>query len=272
MALRIVFFKCRNALGLFQRQANVIKAVEQAMFAEGIYVELDHTAVWSADFLRHQINCDCGIGAASGVVHEQLQLVRRYDNRQNAVLETVVVEDVGKACRDDTADAKIQQGPGRVFTAGAATEIVPGHQDFGFAIGLLVENKFWQFHAFLGVAHFIKQGFAQSRAQNGFQELLGNDHVGVDIDDIEGGCNTGQGFKFLHDLFLQIRHPSPFGEGQGWGGAALPLLKFLFWPEGPTPAPPQTGRGEEKGFLRHQVYAFRFIGADHQVEVLHGSA
>src|SRR3712207_8927519 len=47
----------------------------------------------------------------------------RDRDRQDAVLEAVVVKNVGEAGRDDAADAEIEQGPGRVLARRAAPEI-----------------------------------------------------------------------------------------------------------------------------------------------------
>ena len=102
-----------------------------------------------------------------------------------------------------------------MFTRRATTEVVTSHENLGLAIGFFVEDEFRQLNAILGVTHFIEQGFAETGSQNGFQELLGNDHVGVDVDDVEGGCNTGEGFEFLHVGLSPGLHPSPFGRGRG---------------------------------------------------------
>ena len=48
-------------------------------------------------------------------------------DRQDTVLEAVIVENVGEASRDDAADAKIQQRPWRVLTRGPASEIIARH-------------------------------------------------------------------------------------------------------------------------------------------------
>ena len=69
------------------------------------------------------------VGAALGIVHQLVDVFLRQHDRQDAVLEAVVEEDVGEAGRDDAADAEVLQRPGRVLARRAAAEIVAGDQD-----------------------------------------------------------------------------------------------------------------------------------------------
>src|SRR6267154_870418 len=57
-------------------EPDVVEAVEQAMLAVGVDLELDHAAVGAADFLLLEIDRERGIGAAVGVVEEFLQVLR----------------------------------------------------------------------------------------------------------------------------------------------------------------------------------------------------
>jgi hypothetical protein len=93
------------------------------------------------DFLRFQIDGHRGVGAATGVIHQLVEVFLADDDRQNAVLEAVVVEDVGEAGGDHAADAEIEQRPGRVLARGAAAEIVAGDEDLRIAPGRLLSTK-----------------------------------------------------------------------------------------------------------------------------------
>src|SRR5262245_56294935 len=55
---------------LAQREPDVVEAVQQAVFPEGIDVELDHAAVGARDFLPLEIDRDCGVGALLGIMHQ----------------------------------------------------------------------------------------------------------------------------------------------------------------------------------------------------------
>src|ERR1051326_3304040 len=113
----------RNLVLAQHGQADIVSTIEQALFAERIDLELDAAAVGTANFLRFQVDGDAGIGAALGVVHQLVDFGLRQRDRQDAVLETIAIEDVGKAGSDDTADAEIQQRPRRMLARGTAAEI-----------------------------------------------------------------------------------------------------------------------------------------------------
>src|SRR6266851_9065573 len=81
---------------LHHGEPDVVEAVEQAMLAVRVDLELDHAAVRTADFLLREIDAERRIGAAVGVVEQFLQILRRDLDRQHAVLEAVVVEDVAE--------------------------------------------------------------------------------------------------------------------------------------------------------------------------------
>ena len=80
----------------------------------------------------------------------------------------------------------------------AAAEIVAGDQDLGFAIGRLVEHEVGVLAAVVLVAHLGEQAFAEPGALDGLQILLGDDHVGVDIDDPQRRGDAFQRGEFVH--------------------------------------------------------------------------
>ena len=114
-------------------------------------------------------------------------------------LEAVVVEDVGEILGDDAADAEIEQCPGGMLAARAAAEVRAGDQDLGVLVGRLVEDEI----LLLAVgrpAHFVEQTVLEAGALDGLQELLGNDHVGVDIDHGQRCCHAAQRGEFFHEI------------------------------------------------------------------------
>ena len=54
---------------------------------------------------------------------EFVHLGIRQSDGQDAILEAIVIKDVGKARRDDHSEAVIEQRPGRVFATRTAAEI-----------------------------------------------------------------------------------------------------------------------------------------------------
>jgi hypothetical protein len=56
------------------------------------------------------------------------------------------------------------------------------------AIGGLVQHEIGDFLPVLRVAHLVEQVLAQTRPLDRLQELLGDDHVGVDVDQRHGAA------------------------------------------------------------------------------------
>ena len=134
------------------------------MLAERVEVELDRAAIGAADFLPGEIDRQRRVGAALGVVEKLGEILGRHRDRQNAVLETVVVENVGERGRDHAADAEIEERPRRVLARGAAAEIVAGHQNLGLAVGRLVEDEVGILAAVVLIAKLREQALAEAGA------------------------------------------------------------------------------------------------------------
>src|SRR5262249_1568737 len=81
---------------LLLRQSDVIKSIEQAMLAVRVDFEMDDTAVRATDFLLLEIDCQCCVGAALGIVEQLLEIFGRHADRQQAILEAVIIEDVAE--------------------------------------------------------------------------------------------------------------------------------------------------------------------------------
>ena len=126
------------------------------------------------------------------------EIFARDPDRQDAVLEAIVVEDVGEVGRDHAADAEVEQRPGRVLARRAAAEIVAGDDDRRLSVGGLVENEVGVLGAILAIAHFGEQTRAEAGALDRLEILLGDDHVGVDIVDRHRRRDPGQCRKLVH--------------------------------------------------------------------------
>src|SRR5262249_52779780 len=85
--------EARDLGRLLHGQPDVVEAVEQAALAVGIDLEPHHAAVGPADLLLFEVDGQRRVGAAVGVVEQLLQVLGRDPDRQDAVLEAVVVED-----------------------------------------------------------------------------------------------------------------------------------------------------------------------------------
>ena len=85
-----------------------------------------------------------------------------------------------------------------MLAARAAAEIVAGDQHLGVAIGRLVEDEVRIFAAVVLVALLREQALAEAGALDGLQILLRDDHVGVDIDDLQRRRDAFQRGELVH--------------------------------------------------------------------------
>ena len=79
------------------------------MLAVFVDCKRDNAPVWPSNFLGFKIDSQSGVGATIGIVHQLFKFLRRDLDWQDAVLEAIVVKDVGKTRRNYAADAEVQQ-------------------------------------------------------------------------------------------------------------------------------------------------------------------
>ena len=72
---------------LLLSEADIVEAVEQAMLAVRVDVEMNDTAIGTTDFLLLEIDRQRRVGAALSVVEKFFKIFRGRPNRQHAVLE-----------------------------------------------------------------------------------------------------------------------------------------------------------------------------------------
>jgi hypothetical protein len=196
--------ECLDVLGLLERKPDIVEPFHQAALAERVDVELDHAAIRASDLLRAKVDGDHRVGAARGIVDQLIDLLLRERDRQDAVLEAVVVEDVGEGRRDDAAEAEIEQRPWRVLAGGAAAEILPCDQDRRLGVRLPVQHEVGQRRALLVIAKLGEQALAEPGALDGLEVLLGDDHVGIDIDHGQMSGDPGQRGEFFRGMLLSL--------------------------------------------------------------------
>src|SRR5580700_2572583 len=114
---------------VLQRLADVVQPVEQRVFSERIDIEVDFLAVRPDDDLAGKVDGDPRVAAELGIVDKLVAHRARQADRQDAILGTVVVEDVAEARSDHATDAEVQQRPRRVLARRPAAEILVRDDD-----------------------------------------------------------------------------------------------------------------------------------------------
>src|SRR5262249_36169622 len=103
--------------------------IDQTMAAERLDVKGVGESVVVPDGLRLQIDAQLVGGVLRRPLKKFLNLLVRQHNWQHAVLETVVVEDVGKTGGDYHSEAIVIQRPRRMSGAGPAAEVRSGQEN-----------------------------------------------------------------------------------------------------------------------------------------------
>jgi hypothetical protein len=171
------------------------------------------------DDLAFEVNGELVPSRSVGV--KSLEIGRREDDRQHAVLEaavqgkvtivrqpsilgnfssphatsnSLVVENVGKRRRSDTPDPKVVDRPRRVFSRTSTPKVGSRtDQDLGPPKRFLVEHKVWVLLLGLWVVTvFVERSLAQPGPLERLQELLGDDHVRVNVGGGHGRGDSGE--------------------------------------------------------------------------------
>src|SRR5690606_21881387 len=238
---------------LLQGQADVVQAVEQAVLAEGVHLEAVLHAIGAGDRLRRQVHGQ-GVALAGFALAEQLvDLGVGQHDRQQAVLEAVVVEDVGEAGRDDRAEAILVQRPRRVLARGAAAEVLARQQHAGALVAREVEHEVRVDRpraavlprlAHVQVAPLVEQVRAEAGALDRLEELLGDDLVGVDVGAVQRGDQAGVGGEGFHWRFPQAWTSSRTSTKWPATAAAAAIAGLTRWVRPPAPWRPSKLRLE----------------------------
>ncbi len=124
-----------------QRPADVVQPLKQGMLFEIIDLKMQDLPARSSDRLRRQVNVQGVAFAGLDLGKELLDNSIIEGHRQDAVIEAVVIEYVGKAGGDEAAEAIFQDRPRRVFARGAAAEVITCQQDAHTLVARLVEHE-----------------------------------------------------------------------------------------------------------------------------------
>src|SRR6185503_5745043 len=163
-----------------QREADLVEPVEQAVLAERSDVEAEALrAVEGRHALPLEVDPQPEAGERNRIVEQLVDFGFRQRDRQEAVLQRVVLEDLAERGRDHGAEAVIAQRPRRVLARGADAEVPAREQDLRALVARLVQDEL-RILAPRGEA-----GVAEAGALDRLQVLLRDDLVGVDVGAVE---------------------------------------------------------------------------------------
>src|SRR5690606_229469 len=145
--------------------------------AERVNLEGQLSAIWLDHHLPRQVNFQLIPGCGFHFLEQGRNLFFGKNNWKEAVLETIVEENVGVRRRNNRPEPVLQQRPGSMLTAGAAAEVLARQKNGGALIARLIQHEIgvqWTLavvHARLTViqiAQFIEQIGPESGALDGF--------------------------------------------------------------------------------------------------------
>src|SRR5512133_65595 len=167
----------RDGLLLREEEAELVDAVHEAVAGEALDLEGRLRAVGERDGLLAEV--DRHLLARRG---EQLRHRRGLEHdREEAVLEGVVPEDVGDARRDHGLEAVVDERPRRVLAGGAAAEVVARHEHRAALGRLRVEDEVRPRLPGGVVAPVGEEPLPEPLLVGHLQEAAGDDLVGVDV-------------------------------------------------------------------------------------------
>lgn len=70
----VLLFEAVDRLALFERQADIVETVQQAMALELVEIELDQATIRAGDLEVFEVDGQDGVGAARGVVHQLVEV------------------------------------------------------------------------------------------------------------------------------------------------------------------------------------------------------
>src|SRR4051812_12704758 len=193
---------------MFQRQSNLVQSVQQAILAETVHVKSEYlAAIGIRDRLRAKIDDQLEARKGSDIIEYPVHLRFGQHDRQQSILETIVIENVGVARCNNRAKSVIFQRPRRMLTRRTATEVLSREQNAGALVARLVQNEvrialaravIHAGFAAIQVTPGIEQVDAEPRTLDRLQELLRDNRIGIDIGSIQWGNQALQSGEFLH--------------------------------------------------------------------------
>ena len=118
-------FVCKYLFFKAQDVPKFIHAIEQAGFIERVDREI-HRAIRKRKRLRCKVNGEFGRGDFLDEVEQHLVSRFVHNDRDEAILERVVAEDVREGGGDYRAESETRQRPGSVLAARSTAEVVTG--------------------------------------------------------------------------------------------------------------------------------------------------
>ena len=136
------FLPCLNLIPVLHEEVDIVQSVLQTMFLITVYLEmLTVPGGKVCDGLVGQINAHLCLVVFVDAVEEFFEESLRDDDRQHKVVELIVLVDIRKERTDDHPETVACDGPCRMLTGGAGTEVLACHKDDSILKVGIVEHE-----------------------------------------------------------------------------------------------------------------------------------
>src|SRR6185437_7123534 len=188
------------------------------MFAKRIDIEEERFATGRSHRLAFQINNQPITLSCLYFSEQTIHVARTEHYGQQADLEAIVEKNIGEAGRDDYLETIVLQRPRCMFPARTTAEICTRKQYLCIVVTQQIEYEIrirltlcgvYTRLAVIQITPLIEQIPPETRSLDGFQKLLGNNGVGVDVCTIQRRHQPLTRNKFFHRLFRRFLNRFP---------------------------------------------------------------
>src|SRR5208282_4021943 len=186
-----------------ERQRDIVETLEQTLLLERLDLEMRRPSEIVGHGLLFEIDREPVRLVIAGGAKNMLDLGGRQRDRKKAVLQTVVVEDIGELRRDHRAEARVIERPHRMLSRTAASKIVARDQNRRALVARLVQREIFVLGA-VGIEPPVdEQPLLEAGPHYSLQKLLGDDLIGIDVGAIERRDHPGEILECLHFCLLR---------------------------------------------------------------------
>lgn len=183
---------------MLKRERNVVQGVQEAVLAERVHLEREAQAVFVGDELILKVHGEFVTRMGGRALEEVFDDLFAEPDREHAIFERIVEENVGKTRRDEDFEPVIRQPPRSVFAAGTRAEITAREQDRSSAVLRFVQLEVRIFGAVFQKAPVEEYELPEAGALDPFEELLRHDLVCIDVGTVHRDHESGMGGEFFH--------------------------------------------------------------------------
>src|SRR3990172_2824942 len=169
-----------------ERHGDVVQALEEPFSHEWVHIEPITEPLGIVQKLPLQVHGQLTAGTVARPAHQLADALLRQHDGEHAVLDAVVVKDIGEGRGDYRSKPVLAERPHSVLAGGAAAEVSAGDQYLRPLVAWLVQLEPGVRPAVGQVAPVEEGGLPEARPLDPLDELAGDDLVRVYVGTAQG--------------------------------------------------------------------------------------